>query len=54
MTDKEKNMINFWLCKVENSLRLVKGFVKYPNSRLGDAIDILTDSIADFPFDLEV
>lgn len=53
MTEKEKNIINMWLCKVEHNLRLVKSFVKYPNSRLGDAIDILTDSIADFPFNLE-
>jgi len=53
MNNEEKNMINFWLNKVEICLSLVKSYVKYPNSRLSDALDILTDTVADFPFNLE-
>lgn len=53
MTDKEKEEIREWLDKVNHIYHIANNLVKYPCSRLGNAMDMLCDTLADFPYDLE-
>lgn len=53
MTDKEKEEIKKWLDKVNYIYHIANNLVKYPCSGLGSAMDMLCDTLSDFPFDLE-
>lgn len=53
MLDKEKEIINNWLDNVYKKFRNAESYIKYPCSKLGYAMDILFDTICDFPINLE-
>lgn len=53
MIDKEKEEISKWLHKVWHIYHIANNLVKYPCSSLGNAMDMLCDALADFPYDLE-
>ena len=53
MTNKEKEKINNWLDNVYKKFYNANSYIKYPCSKLGYAMDILLDTICDFPINLE-
>ena len=53
MNYSEKKVLYNWLIKVQHNFRICQSYIKYPCSRLGDAMDCLSDAIADIPINFE-